>query len=427
MFKGRGLLFLLIIIALAIIAFLLLRRGGQLPSLLGRRQAQPAIPLDLQTIIPSGWQPQTDLQLQCDFDGDKQLERLLIYRYNQTTVQKPLEKAGQIETFAPFGGVIFDTQSAELGPQINPPGAYRPGNIVPYLLLPDFYPGKGEGYLGDSRVELRYAPTPKEGADCATTEINVFGFSGYDLPTRLSIFRWQSREAGYQGAHFAGNARVESDILPDGGNYIKQVTTYNRLLNHRSVLCEVNRHKRVGEPEKTAGLTFLDDAAVRTIDFCFEAPAEPMYPEGVVVALLRGQSSGSGQPLPYLLDDAVLPPDLELRGAGRKTYNILSVGNPSFVVPLPSDGYWCRGEQVGAANAGPIMGPTPTGAANAAATAAATATFTNRLWCERERVRIETRVVINGAPRDFGWVLISVRPDAPNGGVYWRVKEVEAL
>ena len=42
-------------------------------------------------------------------------------------------------------------------------------------------------------------------------------------------------------------------------------------------------------------------------------------------------------------------------------------------------------------------------------------------------MRIETRVVIDGTPRDFGWVLISVRPDAPNGGVYWRVKEVEAL
>lgn len=422
MFKGRGLLFLLIIIALAVIAFLLLRRGGQLPSLLGRRQTQPAIPLDLQTIIPTGWQPQTDLQLACDFDGDREPERLLIYRYNQTTVQKPLEKAGELETFAPFGGVIFDTQSAQLGPQINPPGAYRPGNIVPYLLLPDFYPGKGEGYLGDSRVELRYAPTPKEGEGCSTSEINVFGFSGYDLPTRLSVFRWRDRESGYQGAHFAGNARVESNISPDGGNYVTEVTTYNRLLNHRSVLCEVNRYSRVGEPGATPDLTFLGDAAVRTIDFCFEAPAEPMYPEGVVVALLRGQSNGSAQPLPYLLDDVELPRDLELRGPGRKTYNVLSVGNPSFVVPLPSDGYWCRTEQVGAANAGPV-GSTPT----SGPTAVTTPTFSNRLWCERERVRIETRVMIDGAPRDFGWVLISVRPDAANGGVYWRIKKVEAL
>jgi hypothetical protein len=215
MFRGRGgLLFLLIVIALVVILFLLLRRGGQLPSLIGRRETTPAVPLDLLRFIPPGWQVQTDDQFECSFDDDPEPERLLIYRYNTTTLQKPLQRAGETEIFGPLGGVIFDTQSSSLAPQPEPPGAYRPGNVVPYLLLPDFYRGKGEGYLGDTDVQLRFFPPAVSGPTCVTEEINVFGYTYGPLPTRLSIFRWLDREAGYQGFHFAGSARVDSNIVP---------------------------------------------------------------------------------------------------------------------------------------------------------------------------------------------------------------------
>lgn len=428
MFKGKGgLIFLLIVVALVVIVFLLLRQGGQLPSLLGRGEATPAIPLDLLRFIPPGWEVQSDDQVECDFDDDPELERLLIYRYNTTTLQKPLEPAGETEKFGPFGGAIFDTQSSSLAPQPEPPGAYRPGNIVPYLLLPDFYPEKGEGYLGDTDVELRLFPVTERGAPCRADEINVFGFTYGPLPTRLSIFRWQSREEGYQGVHFAGNARVESDIMPEGGNQISQVTTYNRLLNHRSVLCEVNRYSRVEAPNSPAQFAFLSDPP--TIDFCFDAPPEPVYPEGIAVALLRGRNSGTGQPTDYLLENAILPEELRLDDPSREPYNILSVGNPSFVVPQPSDGGWCTVEQVGMALAGPAptVAPTvtPFGTPPGTPTVAPTREYTDRLWCGRERARIETRIELDGVTREVDWSLISVRPDRPDGGVYWRVQEVD--
>jgi hypothetical protein len=420
MFKGKGgLLFLLIIIALAVIVFLLIRRGGPLPSLFPRRQAEPTVPLDLQTFIPDGWSVQSEDQLECNFDDDAALEQLLIYRYNQTQAPEPLSTDGEQETFSPFGGVIFDTQTSSLEPQPSPPGAYRPGSIVPYLLLPDFYPGKGEGYLGDTDVQIRYAPEARAGADCSTSEIQILGYTYGPLPTRITVLRWAGREAGYQGVHYAGNARVESNIAPEGGSAISQITTYNRLLNHRSVLCEVNGYVRPNENE----LAFIADASVRTIDFCFGIPSEPVYPEGVVVALLRGQDGGTGTPTSYLLNNATIPPELPLRDPARPKYNILSVGNPSFVTPLAEQGQWCDAAQVGV----PVAAGAPTDPPQGAPTPSGTPVSTGALWCGRERVRVETRIIFEGAPLDVGWVLISVRPDEPGGGVYWRIQAVEVL
>jgi hypothetical protein len=420
MFKNRGgLLILLIIIALAVIAFLLIRRGGSFPRLLGPREATPTVPLDLQQFIPAGWTVQAEPRLECNFDDDPDLEQLLIYRYNPTTLQNPLEKAGTTVTYSPFGGVIFDTQTSSLQPQPNPPGAYRPSNIVPYLLLPDFYPGKGEGYLGETSVQIRYAPTPQEGATCATSEINIFGFTNGPLPTRLSVLAWAGRDSGYQGSHFVGNARVESDILPQGGNKITRVTTYNRLLNHRSILCDVNGYVR----PSLSQLAFISDASLRTIDFCFGTPSEPVYPEGIVVALLRGQNSGSGTPSNYLLNDATYPAELDLKNPARKPNNIVSVGNPSWVTPIAIQGDWCTAAQVGT----PLAAAAPSSSSPITATSTSVPSPSGGLWCGRERVRIETRIILNGQPRDLGWVLISVRPDVPGGGIYWRVQEVEML
>jgi hypothetical protein len=106
------------------------------------------------------------------------------------------------------------------------------------------------------------------------SEINIFGYTGTNLPTRLSIFRWVDTASGYQGEHYAGNARVESDIQPDGGNQITWVTTYNHLLNHRSLLCDVDSYTR----PNTDVVRFIPDPSKKTIDFCFDLPDDPVYP-----------------------------------------------------------------------------------------------------------------------------------------------------
>ena len=121
MFKGRGgVLFFIIIIVLVVAVFFLRRRdGGVLPSLFGRGATPtPTIPYDLQAIIPPSWTVQAQPQVQCDFDNDGQLELLLIYTYNNTTVPNPQPAATPDKNaknpstvaFAPFGGVIYDTQ-----------------------------------------------------------------------------------------------------------------------------------------------------------------------------------------------------------------------------------------------------------------------------------------------------------------------------
>lgn len=393
--KGRGVLIFIIIIVLIVVAYLWLRRGGT-TSTLFTRQPAPAVPVDLQAIIPPGWQVQDQPRLQCDFDGDGQREQLLIYRYNNTTLPQPLQKSGSTTTYAPFGGVIYDTQPDTLKPQPDNPGPYRASNIVPYKLLPDYYPGKGQGYLGETSVTVQYAPPVTNGDACTTTEINVYGFSGGALPTRLSVFRWAGTDAGYQVAHFPGDGRVESTTTTTG--QVDSATTYNRLKNHRSILCDVQGYVR---PNLDV-ITFIPNAAIQTIDFCFGPPNEPFYPEGVVVAVLRAAPPPTTVDSPsYILDNAQIPAELEfLRDPARKPVSILTLGNPSSVTTLPALGAPCTTDQISTADK-------------------------NALWCGRDRVRIETRMMLDGTARDAVWILISVIPNTPNADLYWRVEQVE--
>lgn len=396
MFKGRGgVLLFIIIIVLVIAAFLYLRGDRSLP-LIGRRADTPTIPLDVQSVVPPGWTVQSEPQLQCDFDNDNLREWLIVYRYNSTTLPVPLAREGTTLTSSPFGGVIYDTQADTLEPRPGSPGPYRASNLVPYKLLPDFYPGKGQGYLGETSVTVRYAPAITEGETCKTDEINIWGFSGGQLPTRLSVFRWAGTTDGYQGPHFTGDARVESTA--NAGGQIISVTTYNRLRNHRSVLCEVAGNLR---PD-VASLNFITDAAVQTIDFCFGPPSDPVYPEGVVVAVLRSAPAPSNTDSPrYILDNAIVPAELQfLREPGHAPVNIVVMGNPSSVEAEPARGRSCTVDDISTADK-------------------------DALWCERERVRVETRIMLDGAPRDVVWILISVIPNRPNADLYWRVQEIE--
>jgi hypothetical protein len=397
MFKGRGgVLLFIIIIILVIAAFLFLRSGGGLPSLFGRQTQSTTIPVDLQALVPPGWTVLSEPQLECDFDGDGLREWLIFYTYNSTTLPVPLQKSGTTATFAPIGGVIFDTQPDTLKPKPDSPGPYRASNIVPYKLLPDYYAGKGQGYLGETSITALYSPGVKEGEGCSTTEVNVYGYSGGPMPTRVSVFRWAGIDAGYQVAHFAGDARVESTMTAAG--QVNAATTYNRLQNHRSILCDVQGYVR---PDLTI-LTFIPNAAIQTIDFCFGPPNDPVYPEGVVVAVLRAAPPPTTAGLTsYFLNDAVIAPELQfLTKTNHDAVNMVTLGNPSSVTPVPVRGEPCTADQISGAD-------------------------TSQFWCGRERVRVETRIMLNGVPRDAVWILTSVIPQLPNAQLYWRVQQVE--
>ncbi len=243
-------------------------------------KSKMTLPVDLKAIIPTAWTLLPEQYKSCDFDGDGENEWLVVYRYDKSrTLANSL-----------IGAVVYDAQANRVPQEPGNQSPYRPAFIIPYKLLPDIYTGKGQGYLGESNVEVSYYPAKQDEKKCAAAEIVVRGFSGDSKSaTRLSIFRWKDRTVGYQGLHFVGNARVETTPPSEAQGLITWVTTYNRL-NDRSLLCEVRGYRLPSVDQRSLEFTnFTEVADQYTMDFCFDAPADPAYPEGVVVALLRGQ------------------------------------------------------------------------------------------------------------------------------------------
>ena len=267
---------------------------------------------------------------------------------------------------------------------------------MPYKLLPDYYVGKGQGYLGESTVRVLFAPAVTSGTGCKTTDINVYGYSNGPFPTRVSVFRWAGTDLGYQDAHFPGDARVETTTTTQG--QIERAVTYNRLQNHRSVLCDVRANIR---PDLNV-VTFIPDASLQTIDFCFGPPDDPVYPEGVAVAVLRSAPQPTNAQSPrYILDNAQIAPELQfLSDPKHAPVNIVALGNPSSVISVPVRGAPCTAEQISTAGS-------------------------DQLWCDRQRARIETRIMLDGVPRDAVWIMMSVEPNVSNATLYWRVSQIE--
>ncbi|MEI2689349.1 MAG: hypothetical protein V9H69_06410 [Anaerolineae bacterium] len=207
-----------------------------------------------------------------NIDGDDDPEWLYFFHYD-----------GQGDANGPIGGIIYDAQQDVNSQQ---PAAF----FVPYRLLPDWRDGKGQGYLGETTVTWSQSWIDPDIVDKPANELVVTGLSAGNLPTRLSLFRWQGAEIGYAVAHFIGNAGVL--LGPTGrseNGLIGEMTTYNRL-NDRSRLCEKMVHTRVSTELRFA-------ATQPAIVFCplsaataEGTPDQPTYPEAVVMTwLLNGK------------------------------------------------------------------------------------------------------------------------------------------
>jgi hypothetical protein len=202
--------------------------------------------------------------------------------------------------------------------------------------------------------------------------------------------------------HFVGNARIAADLSTDNSKPLSQVTTYSRLDNHRSLLCEVKHFVRQGE---SADLSFPEDPNAYTIDFCFNAPNDPYYAEAVVVALLRGNTPENTQNMPaamgesYLMAGVPLLP--ELGNPSETPVRILSVVNQGSVENQPEQGKLCPQQSTG----------TPSG---------------DIWWCGSEQAEVVTEVVIpQGQTQRVLWKLISVANNQVNTDTHWRVSEIE--
>ena len=394
MFKGRGLLTLIVLALILLIAYLLIRQGNF--NLPGKKPTE--LPVDLKKIIPASWTLLASQSQPCDFDGDKEDEWLLLYSYDPTSVLDVYSASNKSVERRLIGGAIYDAQVNRIPQEPGNISPYRPALLAPYKLLPDFYTGKGQGFLGETDVVFRsYPPVQKNATNCQAEELYFLGYSYEPLPTRLSIFRWNSREVGYEGVHFVGNAHVDAPDTLNATQPITEVMTYNHLDNHRSLLCAVKRFQR---PTGAKTLEFPEDTTQFTIDFCYGKPSDPIYPEAVLVALLRGgkpPAVGSPTGASFLTKNAELASELSaLRTNTPPQLRILSLTNQGTVAPFPGMGRKCEANEVEFAD-------------------------DINWWCATEEAYVEAEVVIgDGIFRAVAY-LISIANDQVTASVHWRV------
>ncbi|MEA3335424.1 MAG: hypothetical protein U9R25_05900 [Chloroflexota bacterium] len=251
---------------------------------------EPELPVPLIEYIPDDWQlldaeRRGKLEFQgVNIDGDEETEWLLFFYYDNIG-EDP-------ETRGPVGGIIYDAQQ-DTEPYGLPvfeeqviPFPYQPSAfLVPYRLLPDWRPDKGQGYLAETNVKWEEARVDK--SNKGNDELIVIGYSPDDVPTRLSLFRWNGAPNGYGVAHFPGSYRVSTPGRKPG-QPVEAVLTKDNL-NERSHLCKQTEHVRQGN-----ALNF--SASDPTIVFCQSptgktAPEQPTYPEAVVLAWLITRNS----------------------------------------------------------------------------------------------------------------------------------------
>ncbi len=398
---SRIVIFVLIAVAGLLLVYSYLRPRVALPVNTG-------LPIDLQTMIPSSWKVVPGQFKTCDFDNDGDNEYLIIYSYDLAG------GAGR----GLIGGVIYDTQVNRVPQAPGVEAPYRPAFMVPYKLLPDIYGGKGQGYLGQNRVTVYTLPPTAAGAKCQAREILVYGYSYDDFPTTLSVFRWEGELIGYVGWHIQGNVRLsayDAANVKNSGKAAIGVHVYNQL-NQRSLLCAVRHYRRtppVAKDDLPPGLDFAEVKSDYTMDFCYGAPQDPAYPEGVVVALLRGQDPPADTPTgtSYLTDDAKLslPPELaELKTTKRaRPIRILSVSAPGTLGWYPP-----QGSRFNWTPTGGTPSPTP-----------------QAWWINSEPPTVvETEIVLNdntGQTRQARWTLVSMANEKANADTHWRISHVE--
>ena len=405
----------IIVIVLVSVAAVLI-----LYSCLRSRVAPPGstdLPLNLQTIIPSTWAVVPNQYKPCDFDGDGENEYLIIYSYDLSTAP-----SGLLPTVTPppvvagrslIGGAIYDTQVNRVPQAPGNQSPYRPAFLIPYKLLPDMYGGKGQGYLGQNSVTVNLVPGVVNSAPCQAKEITIYGTSYDSLSTNLSIFRWAGDPVGYIAAYFQGDTWLQAygpNRSTQPTSYVVDVYTYDTL-NQRSSLCSVQHYTRGYDPQNPTvmppGLEFVEVKTDYTIDFCYGPPKDPAYPEGVVVALLRGQNpdanttpTGSS----YFVQGAIVPQELAfLTNAQRTPVRTLSVSAPGSLGLYPPQGT----QSIWTPTSG-TPSPTP-----------------QVWWTSTNTAPVDTEIVVNGQARQARWTLVSIANEQANSDTHWRITQVE--
>jgi hypothetical protein len=329
------LVLIVIVVVILLFAFYRFASSRMTPS-----PNQPT--LDFAKLMPSSWQVMDAPKyfLQCDLDDDpgSGLESLVLYRYDKTDQQPGF-----------IGGVVFGSAVNRVPQSPSTTSPFRPAVLIPYRLLPDIYSDAGQGYLGENDVSVKVWPPSGTKQPCKAQEIDILGYGpSATIPTHVSVFQWDSANRRYSGSSFAGDARVVITGTITDANYVKQVTTYNRF-NDRSGLCKIQQYERPDPGGIAPSVKFTETVSGFTIDFCFGAPGDPAYPEGVVMNVLRSpktlpapDSSPTGAS--YFTQDALgaieeLPQPLQvLANADRNPIRVINLVNPGALSNEPQEG-----------------------------------------------------------------------------------------
>lgn len=143
-------------------------------------------------------------------DDDEEKECLVIYQYD----------AGGGAYGGPLGGVIYDPQ-----PGLKPGSAatlapFRPASYIPYHLLPR---ENGKGFLSERAVDWSRMIQVYDADGDKSAELVIQGFSGYNSPTYLTIFRWQDKAQGYRLlTRQPANDPIGGPLWGDAGIVIKR-------------------------------------------------------------------------------------------------------------------------------------------------------------------------------------------------------------
>ncbi|MCB0253002.1 MAG: hypothetical protein H6649_02980 [Caldilineae bacterium] len=234
----------------------------------------------LMQTLPDDWTPMTEPAnvngfQEISIDGDEADEYLLFFYYDSQDGA----------TNGPIGGIIYDGQddTAIYDPDTVIPMPMQPlAFFVPYRLLPDWTTGKGQGYLGDKSVN--WEVTPEDQITGFEAELVVQGIGTNGATTRLSLFRWLGPKNGYGVTYFQGSYSITMPDWTAGQDQRINTVVTLEAFNDRSKLCNQTYWTRQG----TSAQFF---ASPSNITFCLDAiPAQPTYPEAVVLAWLKDQN-----------------------------------------------------------------------------------------------------------------------------------------
>lgn len=256
-------------------ALLLLLTAGCFPF-----PPKQEVPFDMKAIIPTEWVPMGEL-IPINVDQDENTEWLLFYRYDLSKKRKQSE-----EYAGPIGGVIFDQQiDKTTGISV----------LARHDLLPEIRAGKGQGFLGENKCEVKPYDASGDGkSDNGDLAVLGYGY-GPSSPTYLSIFhRKDDVDQGYKFqlvGHFYGDGGIRMEPAIEKPSALRKVIVNTRL-NERSLISKRAVFNR--QDDHNGNVQYNLDENENSLVFTYGIPENPYYPEAAVLAYYQLMNEGNG-------------------------------------------------------------------------------------------------------------------------------------